>query len=404
MYHACVSIWSLDRYAPESRRAIGLDVAASVIALALLLLVAVDFSAPLRLVLALLFTFYVPGRAIVSNWPRMERWSAIGMSIVFSLGLLALLAMVSLWAGLWHPLALFLAESLASLVALALSLARRHQAGNASRNHFDATARYADPEQASSPRGVHGMTRFGPGQPAGPGQAETLTWPPAEDRRTEDLRPPEDNRRTEVLSWLPAEDKPTKTPPWPPTEGKRTEAPSWPVAEDKQIGTPPWPRGESRDAGTSPWPPTEDRVPTFRPRQPAKDTPPAQAPAESPAEDGAPKIHSRRSEEDSQGGTLAWPPAEDRVPTFHPRQPAKDTPAQGPRAQPAEDKHSDVPLWQPAKDAPAQASEEPPAEDEPSHLQSWQPAEDEPAQDRPADDKLPEIQPRQPKEDGATGS
>jgi small-conductance mechanosensitive channel len=120
-----VSIWSLDRHSPRSRQAIGLDLAACVIAVVLLLVIAVDFSPPLRLVLALVFTFYVPGRAIVSNWPRMERWSAIGMSVVFSLGVLTLLAMITLWAGQWHPLALFLVEAVASLAGLVLAIARR---------------------------------------------------------------------------------------------------------------------------------------------------------------------------------------------------------------------------------------------------------------------------------------
>jgi uncharacterized membrane protein HdeD (DUF308 family) len=122
-----VSIWSLDRYSPASRRAIRLDVVACAIAVALGLLVAVDFSAPLRLLLALLFTFFVPGRAIVSNWPRVARWSAVGMSIVFSLGVLTLLATVTLWLGLWNPLALFGVEAVASLAGLTAGIIRRQR-------------------------------------------------------------------------------------------------------------------------------------------------------------------------------------------------------------------------------------------------------------------------------------
>jgi hypothetical protein len=122
-----VSIWSASPEAPASRRAERLDLAACVIALALVLLVSVDFSQPLRLLLALLFTFFVPGRAIVSNWPRVSRWSGVGMSMVFSLCVLTLLATVALWAGLWHPMTLFMAEAVASLGGLTIGIARRRR-------------------------------------------------------------------------------------------------------------------------------------------------------------------------------------------------------------------------------------------------------------------------------------
>jgi uncharacterized membrane protein len=122
-----VSIWSTGPDAPASQRAERLDLAACGIALALILLVSVDFSQALRLLLALLFTFFVPGRAIVSNWPRVARWSGVGMSIVFSLCVLTLLATVTLWVGLWHPMALFMAEAVVSLGGLAIAIVRRRQ-------------------------------------------------------------------------------------------------------------------------------------------------------------------------------------------------------------------------------------------------------------------------------------
>jgi hypothetical protein len=122
-----VSLWSAAPVAPAARRAERLDLLACGIALALILLVVVDFSAGLRLLLALLFTFYVPGRAIVSNWPRVARWSGIGMSVAFSLGLLTLLATVTLWIGFWHPLGLFVAEAVISLAGLANGVVTRRQ-------------------------------------------------------------------------------------------------------------------------------------------------------------------------------------------------------------------------------------------------------------------------------------
>lgn len=115
-------------YPPRERHAVALDLAACAIALALPLLVVADFSEPLRQLLTLLFTFYVPGRALVANWPRMARWSPVGMSIVFSLGILTLLAMLTLWAGLWHPMPLFFIEAIVSLAGLVAALARRSRA------------------------------------------------------------------------------------------------------------------------------------------------------------------------------------------------------------------------------------------------------------------------------------
>jgi uncharacterized membrane protein HdeD (DUF308 family) len=122
-----VSLWSAVPAAPADRRAEWLDLLACGIALALILLVAVNFWPDLRLVLTLLFTCFVPGRAVVTNWPRVARWSGIGMSAAFSLGILTLLATVTLWAGLWHPLGLFVVEAVISLAGLANGIVRRRQ-------------------------------------------------------------------------------------------------------------------------------------------------------------------------------------------------------------------------------------------------------------------------------------
>ena len=113
--------------APAARRAEVLDVLAAVIAVALLVLVAADASGPLRILLVLAFTFFVPGRAIITNYPRMARWSDLGTSIVVSLGVLAFLATVTLWARFWHPLALFQVEAVLSLAALAVGIVRRRR-------------------------------------------------------------------------------------------------------------------------------------------------------------------------------------------------------------------------------------------------------------------------------------
>ena len=113
--------------APAARRAEVLDVLAAVVAVALLVLVAANASGPLRILLVLVFTFFVPGRAIITNYPRMARWSDLGTSIVVSLGVLAFLATVTLWARFWHPLGLFQVEAVLSLAGLAVGIVRRRR-------------------------------------------------------------------------------------------------------------------------------------------------------------------------------------------------------------------------------------------------------------------------------------
>jgi uncharacterized membrane protein len=104
-----------------------LDVLAGLVAVALLVLVFTDRLGAARIVLSVLFAFFVPGRAIVSNWPRMADWSGIGMSVALSIAALILLATISLWARIWHPLALFQIEAAASLIALGVAVSRRRR-------------------------------------------------------------------------------------------------------------------------------------------------------------------------------------------------------------------------------------------------------------------------------------
>jgi hypothetical protein len=112
---------------PAAQRAEVLDLAGCLVAIALLLLVYRGQPGPVRLLLTVAFTFFVPGRAIVSNWPRMARWSAAGMSMVLSLTVLALAATVFLWAHLWQPVPLFEAEAVLSLAGLAIGIVRRRR-------------------------------------------------------------------------------------------------------------------------------------------------------------------------------------------------------------------------------------------------------------------------------------
>lgn len=104
-----------------------LDLAAGLIAVGLLALSYLGESGLLRILLALGFAFFVPGRAIVTNWPRMASWSKVAMPMVLSLALLTLLATITLWAHVWKPMDLFQAEAWLSLVGLCLGIARRNR-------------------------------------------------------------------------------------------------------------------------------------------------------------------------------------------------------------------------------------------------------------------------------------
>jgi peptidoglycan/LPS O-acetylase OafA/YrhL len=119
-----------------------LDLTASLIAIGLLALSYTGESGLPRILLALAFTFFVPGRAIVTNWPRMERWSQVAMPMVLSLALLALLATITLWAHVWKPMDLFDVEALLSLAGLGLGIALRSRRRPATR--LDNAGRYPE--------------------------------------------------------------------------------------------------------------------------------------------------------------------------------------------------------------------------------------------------------------------
>lgn len=102
----------------------GLGVAVSV---GLLGLVVEGATGPTRILLALAFAFFAPGRAIVTNWPRFAYWSEFGMSIVLSLALLTLVATSALWAHEWHPVAIFEIEAVVTVAALITGMVRRHR-------------------------------------------------------------------------------------------------------------------------------------------------------------------------------------------------------------------------------------------------------------------------------------
>lgn len=108
-------------------RADAIDLLAALVTIVLLALDFMNRVGAERLVLTLVFAFFVPGRAMVSNWPRMAGWSDVGMSIVLSLGTVTMLALIMLWARFWHPIGLFDFEAVLSLIGLGVAVARRRQ-------------------------------------------------------------------------------------------------------------------------------------------------------------------------------------------------------------------------------------------------------------------------------------
>jgi uncharacterized membrane protein len=104
-----------------------LDLLAALLAVALLSASSLNGPAAPRILLTAAFTFFVPGRAIVTNWPMMARWSEAAMSMVLSVAVLTLLATVTLWAHAWHPIGLFQVEAGLSIAGLAMGLNRRNR-------------------------------------------------------------------------------------------------------------------------------------------------------------------------------------------------------------------------------------------------------------------------------------
>jgi hypothetical protein len=77
--------------------------------------------------LAPAFTFFVPGRVIVTNWTRMASWSRVAMPTVLSLSRLTLVATIALWAHAWKPMDLFQVEAWVSLAGLCFDIPRRNR-------------------------------------------------------------------------------------------------------------------------------------------------------------------------------------------------------------------------------------------------------------------------------------
>jgi hypothetical protein len=102
-----------------------LDLLAALLAAGVIVFVWLGATGVPRLLLSLGFAVFVPGRAIVTNWPRVAGWSEAAITVAFSLAFLILVTTVALWTHYWHPLGLAQALAALSLAGLAVGVLRR---------------------------------------------------------------------------------------------------------------------------------------------------------------------------------------------------------------------------------------------------------------------------------------
>ena len=111
-----------------------IDLSAGLVTGGLIALVYLGTAGIPRILLALAFVFFVPGRAIMTNWPEMIGWPGVAMPMILSVTFLTLLATVTLWAHVWQPVILFEVEAWLSLAGLCLGMARRNRRSRGSQS------------------------------------------------------------------------------------------------------------------------------------------------------------------------------------------------------------------------------------------------------------------------------
>jgi hypothetical protein len=108
---------------PDALR--GIDGAAALVTLALVALVGLDITGPLRLLLALGFVTFVPGWAMFGHSRLADGTSKVALAVAASLTGCTVTALAMAWLRAWHPFALFYALGAASLLPLVWRAARR---------------------------------------------------------------------------------------------------------------------------------------------------------------------------------------------------------------------------------------------------------------------------------------
>jgi uncharacterized membrane protein len=117
------------------------DGAALGITVVLVVLILVGSTGALRQLFALAFVCYVPGRAVVANWPPADVRAQVALSVVLSISIVSLISVVGLWIHAWRPMEEFAAEASASVVAITIAMVRRSPSARAGLVRFTRTHR-----------------------------------------------------------------------------------------------------------------------------------------------------------------------------------------------------------------------------------------------------------------------
>jgi len=105
------------------------DGAAVAVSIALAVMIDVGASGVVRVVLALAFVCYVPGRAVIANWPSAQARSQVALPVVLSVSIVTLVSVIGLWMHAWSPLAQFRLEAAASVAAITFAMLWRARSG-----------------------------------------------------------------------------------------------------------------------------------------------------------------------------------------------------------------------------------------------------------------------------------
>jgi len=105
-----------------------LDLASLAVTLVLIVVVAFDLRGPGRILLAVAFVTYVPGRAVLTMWSAARERSDIALPVILSIALLIMATVLTLWVHVWEPEALFFLIAVVSACALGAALLRRLRA------------------------------------------------------------------------------------------------------------------------------------------------------------------------------------------------------------------------------------------------------------------------------------
>jgi uncharacterized membrane protein len=104
-----------------------IDAACAVVTGVLLSLTVVGWVGLARVLLTLAFAVYVPGWAVVANCTPKMRASRTALPVLVSVTLLTVMATVTLWLHVWHPLQLFDVEAGASIALISVAAIRRER-------------------------------------------------------------------------------------------------------------------------------------------------------------------------------------------------------------------------------------------------------------------------------------